>query len=54
MHSQPYLRPKRLIPDEKYLPFLPFFGVQGRLPVAHCHCGGGSGGLERPSEARAF
>ena len=41
-----------MIPDEKCFCFektvlvYPLFGVQGRLPVAHCQCSLGSGAAE--------
>ena len=38
-----YSRCKFFLFWENHSPFLPFLGVQGCLPVAHCHCGPGSG-----------
>ena len=34
--------------------FTLFFGVHGRLPVAHLYCSWGSGGCARPPKARRF
>ena len=38
-----YSRWKFFLFWENHLPFLPFLGVLGCLPVVHCHCGPGSG-----------
>ena len=58
MHYHPYLRSNWVIPNDEirsvlrkqFTIFYPFFGVQGCLPVVHCHCGRGLRATQGPQK----